>query len=899
MSLGRVIKPRVFLEGVEIPVYSVVVQTTIGAPSVAAISIPPSEKFFERYDEDPVGSGNFTKKTGVIPRSMVHVFYEDSSDTEKQPRLLFEGEFVRFEYSKQTSARALTMYAKDTSNLLSSIYVRYYTDFFTPYGNLVSAFAGVGTTDKPDAENIRMNILNQTSLNPEIASALSDDKNGIGVGASFKSIVDKALRTNTFFANFNSRAKIVTKIASLVDRKSRKLLEASLFESMVKQNMANLKESATAWDLYMTLMSLVFYYPVSISAPPYITNEIVDTPTSGDTLKVPYSVLPAKTTMNLLLKPYTWWTAPPTFNVIFPCQYKTFSLSRDFLSEPTRIVISAFGVIESTAQQELVRAAPSQFMFIAPEALAKKFNHEVFDSKAKKLGSAQISTVSSEIEDLQGQKRAAEAKTFDATLSLQEKNAAKAKVTDLDQQIAEKNAELASLIKQADSQTSVKPLTENVTPVDMDAQYWNRSVLTASDGVTLASREDHKGIVFGFDYLTQTQVEVTKAKAISPTSLKNYLSNIANYKLVIQQHRARATAMSLHFAPHIVAGFPALVVDPNRNFFGEVESVTHSFDANGAADTSVQLSFVRGDDMEFSESRRSDPNAILFPQWINEKYLPGNVGESVYKTLFPKNGNIGAADSIMAFGPNQREAAREIRRRYFRSQDDLRFALSFTRRNVASLDQTFSVLGAQKVNPGHYVMDTSSSERRVAVLEYAAEVSKVAVVAKSEVPSDGFDRVANPIAVAQPAPVQKSASERVSEVTADQEKEIEVRSAAKSLKLEIVTRFNPPAAIPPSGPVKFTRSSDGKVLTARYEDSENILVDVVTITSESGASIKYSARGEYTVKLPEGVTALLAAATVAATFEPSSGVPTRDDAFLSGLRNVDAAVLAKLKEARL
>src|SRR3990167_8459434 len=119
--LGKVIKLKVFIEGVPVNAYRVTVQTSIGAPSMAIIDIPPAEEFFERFIDV---NGKLSKKTGVLPRSLVHVFYEDSDAPDKLPRLLFEGEFVRFEYAKETSRRSLRLVARDLSNLLNSIYVR-------------------------------------------------------------------------------------------------------------------------------------------------------------------------------------------------------------------------------------------------------------------------------------------------------------------------------------------------------------------------------------------------------------------------------------------------------------------------------------------------------------------------------------------------------------------------------------------------------------------------------------------------------------------------------------------------------------------------------------------------------------------------------------------------------
>ena len=72
--LGRIVRPRVYIEGVEVPCYRATVQASSGSPSTALIDIPPSEEFFERFAKN--ASGALEKKTGVLPRSTVHVFYD-------------------------------------------------------------------------------------------------------------------------------------------------------------------------------------------------------------------------------------------------------------------------------------------------------------------------------------------------------------------------------------------------------------------------------------------------------------------------------------------------------------------------------------------------------------------------------------------------------------------------------------------------------------------------------------------------------------------------------------------------------------------------------------------------------------------------------------------------------
>lgn len=745
---GRRIIPKVYLEGFEIPAYSITIQTAIGAPAVATIDIPPHESFFDRVEEEPPKSGKFVRKPGVLPRSLVHVFYQDSDDPDSLPRLLFEGEFVRYEYAKTEESRVLRIFAKDISNLLSSIYVRYYGDFLSPYGSIVSAFAGNGT-EEAQRKNIVMALINQaTGLNPEILQVLQNDKLFAGIASGFKDIIGSAIQLNTFFASFDRRTNITKKIVALPDSTSRLLLEATQLQSILQQNMSNLKEFQTVWDLYSMLMSLVFYFPVPITSAPFIKSEISEVceravrDSSGavrsERASGPFTVSPGKTLMSLLMKPYTWWSAPANFNVIFPSQYKSFTMGRDFLSEPTRLITSAFGVIESLSAQELQRFSPHQFMFVAPSVLTERYNKEVFDTTADPA--FRIVTAEKELQELKDKKNKASASAQKQGLSRQDQDSLKNQITTLDTEIAAKEAQLAEREKQATERTRVN----KADPANADSRILNRSVLTARDGVSLSSREDLKGIVFAFDYMTQTQVEFTKSKAISPDALKNYLSNASAYKLALQQHRNRISQIALHFNPYLVAGFPTLVIDPNRNFFGEIDMVTHILDAvNSVADTQIQVSFVRNDEIEFPEEGRNGIGETQFPQWINPKYLPQNIGEHVYKVLFPANRpdtskpGVPAADAISpAFGKNQVAAAKAIRKLYFNAKDPDRFASSFTRRNIATADQVMiESLGGTKVGK-NYVFADKSDDRFLSAQAYAKAVSGASILAVSEKPEE-------------------------------------------------------------------------------------------------------------------------------------------------------------------
>ena len=736
--IGRVIKPRVFLEGFEIPSYGAMVQASIGAPALATVDIPPLEEFFDRFEADPDNPGKFIQTPGVLPRTFLHIFYDDSEDPDGVSRLLFEGEVTQYRYSKTKDRRSIQVVARDTSNLLTSIYVRYYSDFFTPYGKKVASFAGQGTKDA-QTQRLNLSLTSLAGFNPEIIAAMkADDGRGFGVPAAFREIVFKALTTNDFFSNFASRTKIQSKIASFVDTESGQLLTMKFFEALVQQNMSNLKESATIWDLYAMLMSLVFYFPVPILAAPYIKSAVTDTGSKG----TPFQVLPAKSIPELLLKPYTWWTAPPNFNVVFPSQCKSFNLRRDFMLEPTRLLMHSFGVIESLDPQAIKDLAPSNCIFIAPSVLEKKFQREAYDSMVQAASGTTIKGIETQIADLEKQGRALSAQLASPKLDAQSKRDINTQIADIDAKIVQLEKQRDQAILDAEREVEIRAVG-GAPPKEAkaSAQQWNRSIMTSADGVSLASREDIKGIVFAFDYQNQSQVEVTKAKGVDLVTTQNYLANVANYKLALMQYQNRSAEVTLHFCPNVVCGFPMLVVDPYQNFYGEVDSITHIFSAEeGQADTQVQLSFVRGEEIEFAEASRNVPGQIGFPVWINTKYRPDQIGDQIYARLFPENKIKTLSRPAIAISPvygnTQIEAGRKIRSLYFASRDKDRFALGFTRRNVASIDQVLvEVLGAVKVGRG-YVLPSIGDDRFKAAEKYAKAVGQASKFVRSDAISE-------------------------------------------------------------------------------------------------------------------------------------------------------------------
>jgi hypothetical protein len=174
------LKLRLFLEGVEVPVIAATVQAVPNAPAAASIQIPPL----------PEG-------TRLLPRTLVHLFFWDpyegapvrlyrrgealdpaayeqkllvEKDIESHRyKLLFGGEIVGFQWTKNASSRSLVLQCQDWSNYWDYAYQWSNTDLFGPgYKALFSGGATNLFTDfLEDEGSAILRILQSPSVLPK------------------------------------------------------------------------------------------------------------------------------------------------------------------------------------------------------------------------------------------------------------------------------------------------------------------------------------------------------------------------------------------------------------------------------------------------------------------------------------------------------------------------------------------------------------------------------------------------------------------------------------------------------------------------------------------------------------------------------------------------------------
>jgi hypothetical protein len=172
--------------------------------------------------------------------------------------------------------------------------------------------------------------------------------------------------------------------------------------------------------------------------------------------------------------------------------------------------------------------------------------------------------------------------------------------------------------------------------------------------------EKFSGIVPKFERMTDAiyfglKNPVTDASTVEDReTFGTYASKVAHFRLLTSRYAARSASLSLSISPHIIPGFPALVIDSTmtsseiamedalssptsspRSFkLGMVQSVTHSI-SQGGAQTQVRLSQVRshrtGDQSDdiFSELIGSDGTLTIQDAVITRVEASGNADLSI------------------------------------------------------------------------------------------------------------------------------------------------------------------------------------------------------------------------------------------------------------------------------
>lgn len=573
-----------YLEGVRCSLNSATISVRANNPATAEISVPP-----------------VIEVKNILPRTLVHLFYRDpeladpkkANDESESFRLLFEGEVVGVSFSKDaTGNRSATIHCMDLSNYFFYNYALYFSG--SQRGSLglqQMIFSGDEDITQRRANSLgsEVNKKNPTvpdlkfgsATIPALLSTLSED----GIVSAIQEIFRIAQDNNEFFRLANRRLRISDvldpppspgtlpqtsdrdgqpllgltpksggngrrgKIIALKDPESVLLFAGDLLDgrdsrvkSMTTYLQGQFPSRYRLTEVMDKLMNAFYYQYWSIP-----TSSAVDQESSleGDD---GYRI------NSFIIKPPTFYTAPPACNVLFPDLYTSFSASRMFLEEPTRLLLRT--------PPGGISGISAQHAFLAPGSLNNAVTQLI--SRPVKIDAQEASPTPFQIQ------------------------------TPLN---------LPGFLF-SDSDISDKP----GTPLT----YLYR-VLMASKTLPEESREDIKGLI---DREIQLPMQVFAAALLNierkpdpdnpgnivstPSgrlAFQQYLVNVANFELLLAQHAPREITVVGPFNPYIVPGLPFAVLDEVNPVIADAGSVTWSVSADGFGTTTISGIYARERDI--------------------------------------------------------------------------------------------------------------------------------------------------------------------------------------------------------------------------------------------------------------------------------------------------------------
>lgn len=299
---------QLYLEGVLIEFNSISISTS-GYGSSATIELPPSQELFD-----------------IKPRTLVQVFFKKHS--EKDFKMLFDGEVIGLSANKSHAFSGISLQCRDISSYLESMYI-YLTGISDPVltdAYVVKHFGAAETTPEIMTESP---IVDKT-LQILCEEAQTQKLSIIGV---IDKIMFKLMAANDFFKMIQDNHKYLERFYSVNDQAAAAIFQTQ-FLALLTSNTQRYGMD-TLRSLIDTYLGMSFYEMSFNPAPAF----------QGSPLS------------ELIYKPDNFAFPAPKCNIIFPNMTSGYSLSRNFMQEPTRLMIRTADSLSSpTDDQDSARA---------------------------------------------------------------------------------------------------------------------------------------------------------------------------------------------------------------------------------------------------------------------------------------------------------------------------------------------------------------------------------------------------------------------------------------------------------------------------------------------------------------------------------------------------------------
>jgi len=349
MTTPRRLNLRLFIDGVELPVVGARCTFADNADAQADIQVIATDHMFD-----------------LLPRSMIHLFYyEDADYTFKEgsesgfgiadPRrwkMLFAGELASVRLQKQDGQRAGILSCVGPMNYLDFIRQHYLNfrnggvEFFE------NAFMGV-TADKIKnydviGKGVSSNLfvwLSASKVKVTDSDGNTESYSNIYTGTQ-RVLREMFFASSVFYAQAFNRWRIGDLIVGIPeDKTAAKLMKLDFFQKFIKNQVGGGGGMVTARQMINTMLGTVMHSMTTMpcpwldpggtalgldiqqAAPELAKQTVSDQPWEGASLNY------------VVVKPDTWFLAPPACNIVFPHQYNSLAYQRSYLAEPTRLML--------------------------------------------------------------------------------------------------------------------------------------------------------------------------------------------------------------------------------------------------------------------------------------------------------------------------------------------------------------------------------------------------------------------------------------------------------------------------------------------------------------------------------------------------------------------------------
>lgn len=322
---------KLYIEGMEVPFIGATVTCQVGTASIAYIDVVPHAEI-----------------NHIKPRTHVLLVVRDFHDKNGGfPYVkMWEGEVFGYSFSKTPQSRSMTLSCID--------FTSYWDNVLTYYFNPATTLANGDTVSLPvgiDVEAAKKMGINVSALPTNIETYFytkmreTIDKKG-DLFEAIVHMIGKISEINPFYKAAEARLKISQRLAMKSSDAISQLLPQQAALSWFNQIANEGGGFQTLRHTVNELISLLFHDQVTIPFPSTVTT------------KEGWNYL------EYLFKPNMFMISPPACNIFFPDEYSSYSFSRNFLLEPTRLMYCP----EAATPAGGTVALPASY---APENLAR------------------------------------------------------------------------------------------------------------------------------------------------------------------------------------------------------------------------------------------------------------------------------------------------------------------------------------------------------------------------------------------------------------------------------------------------------------------------------------------------------------------------------------------------